>query len=107
MDIPEIAFEHHFKVPVYRGKDFVVKFEEHLSGTFIHCDVFTYSRSVKAKMLRVWRLLRALHGGPIYALHDSKDRKHEKFLMLFGFERLQVLPDHQELWIWSNNGKPI
>lgn len=107
MDIPDIAYEHRFKVPVYRDNDILLRYEEHLSGTFIHCDITNWSKSVKERLSDVWFVLSSFHGGPIYALHDIHDRKHEKFLKLFGFCRLKGLPDDKEIWIWSNNGKPI
>lgn len=101
MHIPEVAYEHKFKVPVVKTKDYVISFEEHeTQGTFIHCDVYGWSKSVfMALQIDFTRLCR-LHGGPIHALHDSNDRKHEKFLRLFGFVKAEDLGD-QELWIWS------
>ena len=107
MDIPEFAFEHYFKVPVYRSPDFVVLFEEHEHGTFIHCEAKNWNKTVRNKMLEVWGVLSTFHGGPIYALHDVHDRKHEKFLKLFGFVVLRPLPQDKGIWIWSKNGKPI
>lgn len=107
MDIPEFAYEHYFKVPVYQDNDFVLKYEEHEQGTFIHCDVFNWNKTVKSKLANVWGVLSNFHGGPIYALHDIHDRKHEKFLIMFGFSVLRPLPDNKEIWIWSKHGKPI
>jgi hypothetical protein len=105
MSIPEIAYEHRFKVPVYRDNDILLRYEEHVQGTFIHCDVKQWNPQVKRKLSEVWGVLSSFHGGPVYALHDSFDRKHEKFLKLFGFRPLKVLPNDKEIWIWSNNGQ--
>ena len=107
MDIPEFAYEHYFKVPVFQSKDFRVRFEEHQTGTFIHCDVYNWNKAVRNRILEVWDVLSTFHGGPIYALHDIHDRKHEKFLVMFGFDVLRPLPFDKEIWIWSKNGKPI
>jgi hypothetical protein len=104
MNIPETAYEHHFKVPVYRDSDILLRYEEHIYGTFIHCDVTKWSPQVKRKLLRVLDVLFSFHGGPVYALHDSNDRKHEKFLKLCGFRQLKSLPNDKEIWIWSNYG---
>jgi hypothetical protein len=101
MNIPEVAHEHKFKVPVVKTKDYVISFEEHeTQGTFIHCDVYGWSKSVFMALQIDFARLCRLHGGPIHALHDSNDRKHEKFLKLFGFAKAKDLGD-QELWIWS------
>jgi hypothetical protein len=103
-DIPDIAFEHYLKVPVVRRKDYEILLEEHLEGTFIHCDVRNWTLSSAKAMGTDFELLCELHGGPIHALHDSRDRKHEKFLKFYGFEVLRPHEDHLEVWIWRNNG---
>lgn len=103
MGIPEVAYEHHLKVPVCKRKDFLVRLEEHLNGTFIHCDVFNYNKVVRNELLEVWKVISWLHGGPIYALHDVSDLKHKKFLNLFGFTQLLRLSEDQEIWIWSKH----
>lgn len=100
MIIPEVVHEHYLKVPVIKRRAFTVYFEEHIKGTFIHCDVNYYNASVRAEMIETWGLLRWLHGGPIYAQHDFSDRKHEKFLRMFGFRLHQCLPNLKQIWIW-------
>lgn len=104
MTIPEIAFEHYFKVPVCKTEDYVIKFEEHIKGTFVHCNVFKWNKTVKSRLSEDWKVIATKHGGPIYALHDVSDQKHEKFLKLFGFTKLIELPDLKEIWIWSKHG---
>lgn len=100
--IPEVAYEHYFKVPVIKTKDYVVLLEQHVDvGTLIHCDMYRWSKEIAKRFLRDLNILYQLHGGPIHALHDSKDRKHEKFIKLCGFTKARDLGDHQELWIWS------
>lgn len=101
MSLPEVAYEHKFKVPVVRRKSYVISFEEHeTQGTFIHCDVFRWSKRVALALFKDFQRLSLLHGGPIHALHDSRDRKHEKFLKFYGFTKHEELGDHQEIWIW-------
>ena len=102
MSIPEVAHEHKLKVPVVRRKDYVISLEEHIEqGTFIHCDVQSWSKAVFIALQTDFARLCRLHGGPIHALHDSTDRKHEKFLKLYGFAKVKDLGDGQEIWIWS------
>lgn len=101
---PEVVHEHYLKVPVCITDDYVIKFEQHISGTFVHCDVFQWNKTIKEKLQKSWDSVTANHGGPIYALHDFHDRKHQKFLQTFGFKRHKQLPGLKEIWIWSNNG---
>jgi hypothetical protein len=102
--IPEVVHEHYLKVPVCVTEDYVIKFEQHLQGTFVHCDVFNWNKSIKEKLQVSWDTVANTHGGPIHALHDLHDQKHQKFLVMFGFKRLKHLPDFKEIWIWSKNG---
>jgi len=44
MMIPEVVHEHYLKVPVIKREHFTVWFEEHVKGTFIHCEVTQYGR---------------------------------------------------------------
>jgi hypothetical protein len=100
MIVPEVVHEHFLKVPVVQREDFEILLEQHVSGTFVHCNVKNYNATVKREIMACWSALTQLHGGPIYALHDLPDHKHRKFLCLFGFKRHQVLPNLKELWIW-------
>lgn len=106
-DIPEILHEHYLKVPVVRRKAYTICLEEHLQGTFIHCAVHNWSKQVAQSLAFDFKLLCDLHGGPIHALHDSRDRKHEKFLKFYGFKWLKHHEGFLEIWIWRNNGKSI
>lgn len=101
MNTPEVANEHKLKVPVVRRQDYVICFEEHIErGTFIHCDVSKWTKETALSLAIDFTRLSRLHGGPIHALHDSRDRKHEKFLKFYGFTKHEELGDHQEIWIW-------
>jgi hypothetical protein len=104
-DVPETAYDHALKVPVVQRKEYVIRFEQHVdAGTFIHCDVFNWSPEVAKALGQDFTALAHLHGGPIHALHDSRDRKHSKFLRLYGFQKVQDLWDSLELWIWRKHG---
>jgi len=54
MMIPEVVHEHYLKVPVIKREHFSVWFEEHVKGTFIHCEVTQYNASVRAEMVETW-----------------------------------------------------
>lgn len=99
--IPEIVHGHYLKVPVCKTAEYVVYFEEQLNGTVIHCDVFKWNKEVRIKILKTWEVIKGLHGGPIYAIHDPQDLKHEKFLKLFGFTKLKTVFDLNEIWVWN------
>lgn len=106
--IPEVVHDHYLKVPVVQRDSYVIRLEEHASqGTFIHCDVFRWTPEVARDLGDSFASLCCLHGGPIHALHDCRDRKHRKFLELYGFQFLEPIEDELELWIWRNNGKPL
>lgn len=106
-DPSEIVNEHYLKVPVVQRMDYDIKLEEHLQGTFIHCDVRSWTPATAKALAADFKLLCELHGGPIHALHDFRDRKHEKFLKFYGFEILKPHDEFLEVWIWRNNGKPL
>jgi hypothetical protein len=102
--IPEVVHEHYLKVPVCIRQEYIIMLEQHISGTFAHCDMFKWNKSSRASFLKDWNLVATTHGGPIYALHDFHDRKHNKWLFMCGFKRFKILPNLKEIWIWSNNG---
>lgn len=99
--IPEVVHEHYLKVPVCQTEDYVIMLEQHISGTFAHCDMMNWNKTIRSRFLSHWGSVTATHGGPIYALHDFHDRKHEKFLKMCGFKRYKNLPSLKEIWIWS------
>ncbi len=75
------------KVPVVRRPEYTLYFEQAARDhTFIHCDVYTWSPRVVRQLTADWQAVQALHGGPIFALHTPGDRKHLKFITLFGFK---------------------
>ncbi|WP_066803337.1 hypothetical protein [Sphingomonas asaccharolytica] len=85
MEVPES--DHQLKVPVVRRPVYTLYLEQATPRhTFIHCDVHgVWTPRVKRDLCSDWQALRALHGGPFYALHEPGDRKHSKFLTMFGF----------------------
>ena len=79
--------DHQLKVPVVRRSVYTLYLEQATPAhTFIHCDVHgRWSPRIKRELARDWDALKQLHGGPLYALHEPGDRKHAKFLNMFGF----------------------
>jgi len=76
---------NELKVPVIISEDYIVYFERFDGVTFVHCDCFGWSKTIKQNLKEEWETLVKLHREPIYALHDEADTKHLKFLNLFGF----------------------
>lgn len=93
MEIPEP--DHQLKVPVVRRSEYTLFLEQATARhPFIHCDIHSrWSPAVKAQLARDFATLKALHGGPFYALHDPSDLKHHKFLRMFGFKWAASFPD--------------
>ena len=89
LPLPAVA-DHQLKVPVIQGRGYTVHLEQATPlHTFVHCDVPAglWSLLTKRALQRDWAALQALHGGPFHALHTPGDRKHLKFLRLFGFSK--------------------
>lgn len=86
MDLP--VPDHQLKVPVVRRQEYTLYLEQATRAhTFIHCDIHSrWSAAVKAQLAQDFAILLSLHGGPLHALHDPQDRKHHKFLRMFGFK---------------------
>lgn len=92
MDVPHADPQR--KVPVVRRPEYTLYFEQATRDeTFIHCDVYTWSPRVVRQLTADWQALHALHGGPIRALHTPGDRKHLKFITLFGFRHVASFTD--------------
>jgi hypothetical protein len=85
LSIPDKAIPER-KVPVIVRKDYTVSLERTSGMTFVHCDITgRWSKTVQKSLDQNWQALLHLHTDTIYALHTPGDRKHEKFLHLFGF----------------------
>lgn len=97
MGVPAVA-DHQFKVPVVRRSEYTLFLEQATRHhTFIHCLVHVpWTATVKRQLLADWQALKALHGGPIHALHEPGDRKHHHFLTMFGFRRVTSYVDARE-----------
>ncbi len=98
----DIAGEHRLKVPVIRRENFRIRLEEHMWGTFAHCDVYKWNPSTAKELLATWKTLTFLHGGPIYVYHDCSNHLRTKFIEMLGFRKLRNWSQTHDIWIWSN-----
>lgn len=73
------------KTPVIFSKDYIVYLEEHAGASFIHCDCFGWTKTIKKSLLEDLSLLFTIHRKPVYAVHEIGDDKHLKFLLMMGF----------------------
>ena len=74
------------KVPVAVCKDYALFFEIDKGFCFIHCDCIRWTNTVRKQMLSD---LISIQKQDVYAIHEVCDRKHKKFLALFGFKFLK------------------
>jgi hypothetical protein len=74
------------KTPVINSDDYVVYLEHYQGITIIHCDCFKWTRAVKQNLSQDWEQLVKIHRKPIYAIHETDDLKHLKFIQMMGFE---------------------
>lgn len=100
----DIAGEHRLKVPVVRRENFRMRLEEHMWGTFFHCDVYKWTPSTAKELMAAWESLTFLHGGPIYVYHDCSNHLLAKFAKKLGFKLHMKWSQTHDILIWSNNG---
>lgn len=93
---PHLYADHQLKVPVVKRRDYTIYLEQaNPTLTFIHCDVYRWSKTVLQNILTDWATLKELHGGPIYALHPPEDEKHLKFLRVVGMKYVSKYTDRR------------
>lgn len=73
------------KTPVIVSKDYIVYLEEHAGASFIHCDCFGWSKTIKESLVVDFNKLLQIHRKPVFAIHELGDTKHLKFLNIMGF----------------------
>lgn len=74
------------KIPVITTKDYIIYLEDNEGYFFIHCDVNSkWNKVVKKELLKDFKILTKEWNRELYALHTPNDKKHEKFLKMFGF----------------------
>ena len=73
------------KIPVVQRKEYVLYLERCYGLSFVHCDVFRWNKTTQASLAKDWETICLLHNEPIYAYHVVGDKKHLKFLQIYGF----------------------
>ena len=79
--------DHQLIVPVVQREAYTLSLErgtkEH---TFVHCTVHgKWTKATKRQLQHDFDILRWLHRDPLYTIFNPEDRKHEKFISMFGF----------------------
>jgi hypothetical protein len=81
------------RIPVIHTENYTVFFQAIRINedycTFVHCDVREWSAQVLRSLRSDWNTLVDLHNGPLLALNEVGDEKHQHFLELFEFTYLQ------------------
>lgn len=102
------------RIPVIQTSQYTVYLQSlrinDLEYTFVHCDVME-STVVSLRNLRMdWNTFVDLHNGPLLALSEHDDEKHQHFLELFDFTYLQDLLGDDEvlrkLYVHNNGHRP-
>lgn len=78
------------KTPVIETGDFTAYYDQYEDKTFLHCDVFRYNKRVKNDLHAALKLLVALRRTPLFAIHETGDLKHLKFLSMLGFKYVET-----------------
>lgn len=75
------------KIPVIKNEEFILYLEQMDDCVVIHCDVLVkWTKGVKQRLSTSFGHLTDDRREPFYALHLPGDKKHNKFLKMFGFE---------------------
>lgn len=81
-------------VTVCLRRDYCIRFEEVEGLTFVHADVYGWSRQVKNEFLLDLNDLQFLRGAPLYAVNGFHGQaKREKFMRMMGFSLRQSFED--------------
>ena len=93
------------KIPIVNTKHFIIYLEETFNNFFIHCDVKTkWNKKVKQELLTAFKEITKNWNNNLYALHTPEDKKHKKFLEMFGFVYYSSFTgtdgQEYEIYIW-------
>ena len=88
------------KIPVVKSQDFTIYLEPYQGHTFIHCDVYHWTSTVKKALKKAFQSVLKLAPEP-FALVTPSDKKHQKFITLFGFKPYSTL---KEYVVWRHYG---
>lgn len=88
------------KIPVVKSKDFTLYLEPYQGHAFIHCDVYRWTSTVKRALKAAFKAVLKIAPQP-YAIVTPDDKKHQKFVTLFGFSPIAQLNGHA---VWRHHG---
>jgi len=75
------------KKPVIVEPDYTLYLDEFEGLQFIHCDVRKWNKATKKRLHEALELLHNIYKQEsFYATHDIADKKHRKFLKMYGFK---------------------
>jgi len=92
---PDSRVAQSIRIPIIQTPQYTVYFQSirinDREYTFVHCDVRDWNLNVLKSLRSDWNCLIDLHNGPLLALSELEDDKHQKFLELFDFKYLQQI----------------
>ena len=95
------------KIPIIETASFTVYIEKVQDATFIHMDVFKWTKTVKYEFLTVWFSWAKMQTCSLYAMPFIDDKKMAKWTKLCGFDLIknqQCLDGvARKLYIWRDN----
>ena len=89
--------EQGIKHLVAQTDDYAIYLENAYGDLFVHCDVFRWSSKVRRQLKEEWEGILIGVEPPIFALHNSEDKKHQKFLTQMGFVPFQDAGDDKHV----------
>lgn len=88
------------KIPVVKTQDFTIYLEPYQGHTFIHCDVYHWTKTVKKALKTAFKSVLRIAPEP-FALVTPEDKKHQKFVTLFGFKPYSMMNNYM---VWRHYG---
>lgn len=88
------------KIPVVKSQDFTIYLEPYQGHTFIHCDVYHWTKTVKKALKAAFQSVLKIAPDP-FAIVTPGDPKHQKFLNMFGFSPFSKLNGYT---VWRHYG---
>jgi hypothetical protein len=78
------------KTPVIYTDEYIVYVEDVQGYTFIHMDVFKWTKTIKSRFLKDWLDWASKQSKPIYAMPFIDDDKMSKWAVICGFKILEM-----------------
>jgi hypothetical protein len=95
------------KIPVVKNASFIVYVEEIPGATFIHMDVFKWTKTVRREFLTTWFSWAKMQTCSLYFMPFIDNKKMAKWAKLCKFELVKHQPCldgvTRKLYLWRNN----